>query len=448
MSAVVATNQPTPGPSDAQAAPQPSQPSQKSMSKAERRDLQERQRAAKLAQKQQLGGPSQPSLNKGKQPPTTPKKPQSQDAPTRPKEGTVTPAKAQAAVALEDSSNGQKSRGLRIFSHFGVPKALGTGVKGESEIHPAILRLGLLFSQFKICGANARCIASLSAFKTVIQDYSTPPNNTLSRHLMTHISPQITYLVSARPMSVTMGNAIRQLKLEISGSDIDLPEQDAKDALCQKIDNYIRDRIIMADEVIQDLAGQKIKDGDVILTFARSSLVQKILLSAHAEGKQFSVIVVDSRPLNEGKTLLKALTSVQPPIPCTYTLLSAIPAVISQASTVFLGAHSLHANGAVYSRAGTALVAMMAKAHGIPVLVSCETYKYSETVMLDGFGKNELAPPTFSSSHPQPNQALEILNPLYDVTPPNSITAVVTEVGMIPPNSIGSIPLALGVVTL
>ena len=27
-------------------------------------------------------------------------------------------------------------------------------------------------------------------------------------------------------MSVTMGNAIRQLKLEISGSDIDMPEQD------------------------------------------------------------------------------------------------------------------------------------------------------------------------------------------------------------------------------
>ena len=42
----------------------------------------------------------------------------------------------------------------------------------------------------------------------------------------------------------------------------------------------------------------------------------------------------------------------------------------------------------------------------------------------------------------QPN--LEILNPLYDLTPPASITAVVTEVGVIPPNSISSIPVALG----
>lgn len=39
---------------------------------------------------------------------------------------------------------------------------------------------------------------------------------------------------------------------------------------------------------------------------------------------------------------------------------------------------------------------------------------------------------------------LEILNPLYDLTPPTSVTAVVTEVGVIPPNSISSIPLALG----
>lgn len=62
----------------------------------------------------------------------------------------------------------------------------------------------------------------------MIQDYTTPAHNTLSRHLMTHISPQITHLVSARPMSVTMGNAIRELKLEISGIDIDVIEQDVR----------------------------------------------------------------------------------------------------------------------------------------------------------------------------------------------------------------------------
>jgi len=38
---------------------------------------------------------------------------------------------------------------------------------GKGDIHPAIVRLGLQFAEFKISGANARCIATLTAFKTV-----------------------------------------------------------------------------------------------------------------------------------------------------------------------------------------------------------------------------------------------------------------------------------------
>lgn len=34
-------------------------------------------------------------------------------------------------------------------------------------MHPAIVRLGLQFSEFIIVGANARCIATLEAFKEV-----------------------------------------------------------------------------------------------------------------------------------------------------------------------------------------------------------------------------------------------------------------------------------------
>ncbi|KAJ7117312.1 eukaryotic translation initiation factor 2B delta subunit [Mycena crocata] len=448
---------------DVPAATSGSQPSQKSMTKAERRELQEKQRAAKLAQKQPQGADA-PNKPKSKPKSTATQK---SAAPAESTQSFGANAfrshpKDPSAAALDGEAEISKSRSLRIFSHFGLPKH-GPGVKGD--IHPCIVRLALQFSEFRISGANARCIATLTAFKTVIQDYTTPPNNTLSRHLMTHLSPQITHLVSARPMSVTMGNAIRQLKLEISGSDIDMPEQDAKDLLCQKIDDYIRDRIIIADEVIQDLAGKKIKDGDIILTYARSSVVEKVLLSAYKQGKRFSVIVVDSRPLLEGKALLQALTSAPPvswtlsndsllppppPVPCTYALLPALPSLITEATTVILGAHSLHSNGAVFSRAGTALVAMMAKQYNVPVLVCCETYKFSEGVMLDGFGKNELAPShlfqTMPASPKAPN--LEVLNPLYDLTPPSCITAVVTEVGLIPPSSISSIPMALGRISL
>ncbi|KAL1681344.1 hypothetical protein EV122DRAFT_261148 [Schizophyllum commune] len=421
----------------------PVKKSQKEMTKAERKALQEAQRAAKAARLEQ----QQAQKASGSKPATSNQNAKSSSS-SKPPAGSSKPSMHQRRMSIAASGAADdetpKYRGLRIFSHFGLPKAPGHQIKGD--IHPAIIRLGLLFSEFKISGANARCIATLTAFKAVIQDYHTPAHNTLSRHLMTHLSPQITHLVSARPMSVTMGNAIRQLKLEISGSDIDLPEQDAKDALCARIDDYIRERIITADEVIEDIAGKKIKDGDVILVYARSSVVEKVLLHAHEEGKKFSVVVVDSRPLLEGKFLLRTLTAAG--IQCTYTLLPALPSVLTEASMVLLGAHSLHSNGAVYSRAGTAMVAMLAKQYGIPVVVCCETYKFSEGLMLDGFGKNELAPPKFSQSATGTTATLEVLEPLYDLTPPTCVTAVVTEVGLIPPSSISSIPLAMGRSTL
>ena len=160
--------------------------------------------------------------------------------------------------------------------------------------------------------------------------------------------------------------------------------------------------------MIGEYAIQKIKDGDVVLTHARSSVVEQTLLNAwdKGDGKKFSVVVVDSRPLLEGilsilksptclsinnisgKNLLRVLTSAN--IPCTYLLLPSLPSILPTISLVFIGAHSLNANGAVYSRAGTASVAMMARQGRVPVCVLSETYKYSGVIGLDSFSRNEL----------------------------------------------------------
>lgn len=39
------------------------------------------------------------------------------------------------------------------------------------------------------------------------------------------------------------------------------------------------------------------------LWFFRSSVVEKVLLGAHSDGRQFSVVVVDSRPMLEGTVI-------------------------------------------------------------------------------------------------------------------------------------------------
>ena len=61
-----------------------------------------------------------------------------------------------------------------------------------------------------------------------------------------------------------------------------------------------------------------------------------------------------------------------------------------QVTKVFLGAHALLANGYVMSRVGTAQVALVAKSFNVPVLVCCETYKFSDRVQTDSFVFNEV----------------------------------------------------------
>ena len=49
-----------------------------------------------------------------------------------------------------------------------------------------------------------------------IADYSTPDGKSLSRDLTQQINVIIQFLVECRPLSVSMGNAIKYLKLKLS----------------------------------------------------------------------------------------------------------------------------------------------------------------------------------------------------------------------------------------
>jgi len=69
-----------------------------------------------------------------------------------------------------------------------------------------------------------------------------------------------------------------------------------------------------------------------------------------------------------------------------------------RASLVLLGTAAVLANGALYARAGTAAVAMLAAERQVPVVVACQTYKFSERIMLDALSGNE-AGECSSSSH-------------------------------------------------
>lgn len=133
---------------------------------------------------------------------------------------------------------------------------------------------------------------------------------------------------------------------------------------------------------------------------------------------------------------------------CTYVNLHALSFVMPEVTKVLLGASSMLLNGALFARGGTALVAMTAREHDVPVLVCCETYKFAERVLLDSICYNELGDPDELIPASVPGEArsrlsdwrevpqLKLLNLLYDVTPMRFLTVVVTEAGVIPPTSV------------
>jgi translation initiation factor eIF-2B subunit delta len=244
-----------------------------------------------------------------------------------------------------------------------------------------------------------------------------------------------------------MGNAIRDLKDAAVKVDPSLPDDKAKEQLYSFIDKYIGEKIIAADAVIVDgLVGQ-IVDNDVILTYAKSSLIEKCLLQAHASGKRFRVIVVDSKPRFEGKCLAHDLAAVG--IAVQYYIITGAAHAMAQATKVFLGAHAMLSDGRLYSRIGTAVVALLAHNGGIPVLVGCQSFKFSDKVFVDAFAQNDLgspdellAPAEKELWHQKSKDwggRLQVFNPMFDLTPAEYITGLVTEHGELGPSAVPSI---------
>lgn len=455
-----------------------SKPLKEKTTKAERRALQEAQRAAKAAAKADGGkNPAAASgvvasanANAGKgakassqrkdSPPVAasekkgsdrlPDKDRKKDVP-HPRmqfddKSRVEKAKKRSVVKQTEARNRvELFRHLPQYEHGTRLPDLESKLFQLGPVHPAVYQVGLRYLAGDISGGNARCIAMLQAFQESIKDYSTPPQKSLIRDLTTKINTYVSFLIECRPLSITMGNAIRFLKTRITKLPLSLSESEAKSNLLSDIDCFINEKIILADKVIVKHAVTKVRDGDVLLTYGSSSAVEMLFLHAYELGKKFRVIIVDSRPKLEGKLLLRRL--VGKGLSCTYTHINALSYIMHEVTRVFLGASSVLSNGTVYSRVGTACVAMVAHQFRVPVLICCEAYKFHERVQLDSICSNELGDPDAIakvSGRKEINyldnwansENLQLLNLIYDATPADYVSMIITDYGMIPPTSV------------
>ncbi|PIA39607.1 hypothetical protein AQUCO_02600215v1 [Aquilegia coerulea] len=401
-----------------------SKPVQAKPSKAERRALQESQRAAKAAARAEgsKGGASSGGVALGNPKPAKSVKPplEKKDASHAAASVAASEKKGSDRALEKDRKKDVPHPRMQFDDKHRVEKAKKRGFVKQTEarnrvelfrhlpqyehgtqlpdleakfyqfdpMHPSVYKVGLRYLVGDVSGGNARCIAMLHAFKDAISDYTTPSEKVLIMDLPAKISSYISFLNECRPISISMGNAIRFLKSRIRRLPITVSESEAKATLQSDIDRFINEKIITADKVIVEHAVTKISDGDVLLTYGSPAVVEMLLLYAHKLGKKFRVVIVDSRPKLEGQGLLRRLMANG--LSCTYTHINAISYIMHEVTRVFLGAASILSNGTVYSRVGTASVAMVANAFRVPVLICCEAYKFHERVQLDSICSNEL----------------------------------------------------------
>jgi translation initiation factor eIF-2B subunit delta len=133
---------------------EPPKKAQKDMTKAERRAMQDKQRLEKqnrIAAGLPKSAKQAAELEVKK--PTTNANPSNENDANKQKKKTV-------------SKNQQNQ--VPWLLHLDVPKVSESLTK---DLHPAVLQLGLYFSEHKIVGSNARCVAMLEIFSKVKKMY-------------------------------------------------------------------------------------------------------------------------------------------------------------------------------------------------------------------------------------------------------------------------------------
>ncbi|WVN85831.1 uncharacterized protein L203_100983 [Cryptococcus depauperatus CBS 7841] len=127
-------------------------------------------------------------------------------------------------------------------------------------------------------------------------------------------------------------------------------------------------------EKIAELAVDFLRDDCVILTHSYSRTVMQTILRAHKQHKRIRVYVTEARPGCLGMKTHQILTVNG--IPCTVVLDSAVAYVMERVDMVLVGSEAVVESGGLVSSVGTYQVALVAKAMQKPFYALAESYKF------------------------------------------------------------------------
>jgi len=240
-------------------------------------------------------------------------------------------------------------------------------------------------------------------------------------------------LLQTRPTAVSLPNGIRYVmhRLNVARGRTDSFEK-IRAATIAAATEFI-ESAKTAVQRIGEIGARRIVDGDVLLTHCNSAAAIEVMKTAWKEGRRFEVLATETRPRFQGHITARELSKAG--IPVTLILDDAVRYFMQDVDKVIVGADAVTANGALVNKIGTSMVALAAHEARVRVFVAAETYKFSPETMLGELVEIEERSSAEVISEEQQRKigSIKVLNPSFDVTPPEYIDLIITERGIIPP---------------
>ena len=194
-----------------------------------------------------------------------------------------------------------------------------------------------------------------------------------------------------------------------------------------------------------------VRDGETILTQCNAGALATVgygtalgvVRAAVEQGKLVKVLVPETRPALQGARLT-AYELVRDRISCTLISDTAVGHMLSQGRVdrVIVGADRITKDGYVFNKIGTYQEAVLAGRHGVPFHPAAprSTFDLARThdqVTIEERGADEVVMIRGKRVAPK---GIPVANPAFDMTPPELVTSMITDRGVLPPPFYESIP--------
>ncbi len=249
---------------------------------------------------------------------------------------------------------------------------------------------------------------------------------------------------SARPTAVNLSWAVNRM-YSCAEKNNDLPREQLLKALKDE-SVKIHEEDIETCQIMSEFGLTLMRDGDSVLTHCNAGALATsrygtglgTLLLGAERGYKFHAYVDETRPLLQGARLTSYELS-NAGIETTLICDNMASYVMSKGlvNAVFVGCDRVAVNGDTANKIGTSGLAVLAKHYGVPFYVFCPfstidaDCKTGEDIQIEMRDGDEIKKMYFEK--PIAPDSVECLNPAFDVTPAELITAIVTEKGIFYP---------------